>query len=83
MHSHPLYNNLSVFFMNLFSQFNINTIHLALKQDEPSQRRLSEPTGQQMFFYIEDFSLLIQIYILNKGIVLYHPVKLNDIELSP
>ncbi|MBJ7538092.1 ubiquinone biosynthesis accessory factor UbiJ [Marinomonas transparens] len=60
-----------------------NAINLALKQDTPSQDRLSKLAGQQIFLYVEDFSLILQIHILEQGVMLHRPDSLDDIDLDP
>ena len=58
-------------------------INLALKQDTPSQARLSKLAGQQVFLYVEDFSFILQIHILEEGVMLNRPESLEEIELDP
>ncbi|NVK27378.1 MAG: SCP2 sterol-binding domain-containing protein [Flavobacteriia bacterium] len=58
-------------------------INLALKQDLPSQDRLSKLAGQQVFLYVEDFSFILQIHILEEGVMLNRPESLEEIELDP
>lgn len=60
-----------------------NAINLALKQDTPSQDRLSKLAGQQVFLYVEDFSFILQIHILEQGVMLNRPESLDEIELDP
>ncbi|MDB4837047.1 SCP2 sterol-binding domain-containing protein [Marinomonas sp.] len=60
-----------------------SAINLALKQDSPSQNRLTTLAGQQVFLYIEDFSFILQIHILEQGVMLFKPETLEDIELDP
>jgi len=60
-----------------------NAINLALKQDSPSQDRLSKLAGQQVFLYVEDFSFILQIHILEQGVMLHRPERLEEIELDP
>ncbi|TYL49024.1 SCP2 domain-containing protein [Marinomonas sp. IMCC 4694] len=60
-----------------------SAINLALKQDTPSQNRLSKLAGQQVFLYIEDFSFILQVHILEQGVMLNRPESLDDIELDP
>ncbi|NLQ18556.1 hypothetical protein HGG82_13155 [Marinomonas sp. M1K-6] len=60
-----------------------NAINLALKQDSPSQDRLCKLAGQQVFLYVEDFSFILQIHILEQGVMLNRPASLDDIELDP
>ena len=60
-----------------------NAINLALKQDTPSQDRLSKLAGQQVFLYVEDFSFILQIHILEQGVMLNRPENLDEIELDP
>ncbi|MCV2403976.1 SCP2 sterol-binding domain-containing protein [Marinomonas sp. C2222] len=58
-------------------------INLALDQDAPSQDRLAKLTGQQVFLYIEDFSFILQIHILEKGVMLFKPESLDEVDLDP
>ena len=58
-------------------------INLALKQDTPSQNRLSKLAGQQVFLYVEDFSFILQMHILEQGVMLHQPDSLDEIELDP
>lgn len=58
-------------------------INLALQQDTPSQQRLSKLAGQQVILYVEDFSLILQVHILEQGVMLHKPDHLADIELDP
>ncbi|WP_394183111.1 SCP2 domain-containing protein [Marinomonas posidonica] len=58
-------------------------INLALQQDTPSQQRLSKLAGQQVILYVEDFSLILQVHILEQGVMLHKPDHLEDIELDP
>lgn len=58
-------------------------VNLALKQDEPSQARLSKLAGQQIFLHIEDFSLTLQVHILEEGVMLHRPESLDEIDLDP
>ncbi|AEF56254.1 ubiquinone biosynthesis accessory factor UbiJ [Marinomonas posidonica] len=58
-------------------------INLALQQDTPSQQRLSKLAGQQVILYVEDFSLILQVHILEQGVMLHKPDNLEDIELDP
>lgn len=58
-------------------------INLALKQDTPSQDRLQKLAGQQIFLYVEDFAFILQIHILEQGVMLNRPESLDDIELDP
>ncbi|MBD5772511.1 ubiquinone biosynthesis accessory factor UbiJ [Marinomonas colpomeniae] len=60
-----------------------SAINLALKQDSPSQTRLAKLAGQQVFLYIEDFSFILQIHILEQGVMLHKPDSLDEIELDP
>ncbi|MEL0613894.1 ubiquinone biosynthesis accessory factor UbiJ [Marinomonas arenicola] len=60
-----------------------HAINLALKQDNPSQARLSKLAGQQVFLYIEDFSLILQVHILEVGVMLHRPESLDEVELDP
>ena len=60
-----------------------NAINLALKQDTPSQNRLSKLAGQQVFLYVEDFDFILQIHILEQGVMLNRPESLEEIELDP
>ncbi|MBR7889957.1 SCP2 sterol-binding domain-containing protein [Marinomonas sp. A79] len=59
-----------------------SAINLALKQDTPSQQRLSKLAGQQVYLYVEDFSFILQIHILEQGVMLDRPDSLDDIELD-
>ncbi|MCB5162319.1 ubiquinone biosynthesis accessory factor UbiJ [Marinomonas algarum] len=58
-------------------------INLALKQDSPSQNRLSKLSGQKVYLFIEDFSFILQIHILEHGVMLDKPESLEEIELDP
>ena len=58
-------------------------INLALQQDTPSQQRLSKLAGQQVILYVEDFSLILQVHLLEQGVMLHKPDHLADIELDP
>ncbi|KZN13003.1 ubiquinone biosynthesis accessory factor UbiJ [Marinomonas sp. TW1] len=58
-------------------------INLALQQDTPSQQRLSKLAGQQVILYVEDFSLILQVHLLEQGVMLHKPDHLEDIELDP
>ena len=58
-------------------------INLALQQDVPSQQRLSKIAGQQVFLYVEDFALILQVHILEQGVMLHKPDSLDEIELDP
>lgn len=60
-----------------------NAINLALKQDTPSQNRLSKLAGQQVFLYVEDFDFILQIHILEQGVMLNRPESIEEIELDP
>ncbi|MFT6405366.1 MAG: ubiquinone biosynthesis protein UbiJ [Marinomonas primoryensis] len=60
-----------------------NAINLALKQDLPSQHRLNKLAGQQVFLFVEDFSFILQIHILEQGVMLHRPESLDEIELDP
>lgn len=60
-----------------------HAINLALKQDDPSQARLSKLAGQQVFLYVEDFSLILQVHILEVGVMLHRPESLDEVELDP
>jgi len=60
-----------------------SAINLALKQDSPSQDRLTKLAGQQVFLYIEDFSFILQIHILEQGVMLHRPESLDEVELDP
>lgn len=60
-----------------------HAINLALKQDDPSQARLSKLAGQQVFLYIEDFSFILQVHILEEGVMLHRPESLDEVELDP
>jgi len=60
-----------------------HAINLALKQDTPSQSRLTKLAGQQVFLYIEDFSFILQVHILEQGVMLDKPESLDEIELDP
>ena len=60
-----------------------NAINLALKQDAPSQQRLAKLAGQQVFLYIEDFSFILQIHLLEEGVMLHKPNSMDEVELDP
>ena len=60
-----------------------HAINLALKQDDPSQARLSKLAGQQVFLYVEDFSLILQVHILEVGVMLHRPESLDEVDLDP
>ena len=60
-----------------------NAINLALKQDPPSQQRLAKLAGQQVFLYIEDFSFILQIHLLEEGVMLHKPNSMDEVELDP
>ena len=60
-----------------------NAVNLALKQDAPSQQRLAKLAGQQVFLYIEDFSFILQIHLLEEGVMLHKPNSMDEVELDP
>ncbi|MEO9910965.1 MAG: SCP2 sterol-binding domain-containing protein [Lentilitoribacter sp.] len=60
-----------------------NAINLALKQDAPSQQRLAKLAGQQVFLYIEDFSFILQIHLLEEGVMLHKLNSMDEVELDP
>ncbi|GAB3484302.1 ubiquinone biosynthesis accessory factor UbiJ [Marinomonas epiphytica] len=60
-----------------------HAINLALKQDQPSQQHLSKLAGQQIFIHLEDFSFILQIHILEEGVMLQSPNSMEEVELDP
>lgn len=60
-----------------------HAINLALKQDDPSQARLSKLAGQQVYLYVEDFHFILQVHILEDGIMLHGLTSMDDVELDP
>ncbi|ETI57847.1 ubiquinone biosynthesis accessory factor UbiJ [Marinomonas profundimaris] len=60
-----------------------SAVNLALKQDQPSQDRLSKLAGQQVFLYVEDVNFILQIHLLEQGVMLNRPESLDEIELDP
>lgn len=59
-----------------------HAINYALKQDPPSQRHLAKLAGQQIFLEVEDFNLIIQIHVLEEGVMLDCPQSMEDMELD-
>lgn len=59
-----------------------HAINYALKQDPPSQRHLAKLAGQQIFLEVEDFNLILQVHVLEEGIMLDCPQSMEDIELD-
>ena len=57
-------------------------VNYALKQDPPSQRHLTKLAGQQIFLEVEDFSLILQVHVLEEGIMLDRPESMDEIELD-
>ena len=57
-------------------------VNYALKQDPPSQRHLAKLAGQQIFLEVEDFNLILQVHVLEEGIMLDHPESMDEIELD-
>jgi ubiquinone biosynthesis protein UbiJ len=57
-------------------------VNYALKQDPPSQRRLTKLAGQQIFLEVEDFNLILQVHVLEEGIMLDRPESMDEIELD-
>lgn len=57
-------------------------INVALQQDTPSQEKLSKLAGQHIFLHVEDFSLILQVHILEQGVMLSLPKSLDEIELD-
>ncbi len=59
------------------------TINVALSHDSPAQQQLARLKGQQILVEVEDFSLLLLIQILEKGVALSLPDDLAACELTP
>ena len=57
-------------------------VNYALKQDPPSQRHLAKLAGQQIFLEVEDFNLILQVHVLEEGIMLDRPESMDEIELD-
>ena len=57
-------------------------VNYALKQDPPSQRHLAKLAGQQIFLEVEDFHLILQIHILEEGVMLDRPESMDVVELD-
>ncbi|MAF17606.1 MAG: hypothetical protein CMG93_16835 [Marinomonas sp.] len=57
-------------------------VNYALKQDPPSQRHLTKLAGQQIFLEVEDFNLILQVHVLEEGIMLDRPESMDEIELD-
>ncbi|MBM6552058.1 ubiquinone biosynthesis accessory factor UbiJ [Marinomonas ostreistagni] len=59
-----------------------HAVNYALKQDPPSQRHLAKLAGQQIFLEVEDFNLILQIHILEEGVMLDRPESMDEVELD-
>lgn len=59
-----------------------HAINFALKQDPPSQMQLAKLAGQQLFLEIEDFQFILQIHLLEEGIMLDCPASMEEVELD-
>ncbi|RDL43227.1 hypothetical protein DN730_14710 [Marinomonas piezotolerans] len=59
-----------------------HAINYALKQDLPSQRHLAKLAGQQIFLEVEDFNLILQIHVLDEGVMLDRPSSMTEVELD-
>ncbi|SBS32745.1 SCP-2 sterol transfer family protein [Marinomonas aquimarina] len=60
-----------------------HAVNYALKQDPPSQRHLAKLAGQQIFLEVEDFNLILQIHVLEEGVMLDRPESMDEVELDP
>lgn len=60
-----------------------HAVNYALKQDPPSQRHLAKLAGQQIFLEVEDFNLILQVHVLEEGLMLDRPESMDEVELDP
>ena len=58
-------------------------VNFALAKDAPSQRQLSKLAGQQLYLEVEDFNLILQIHVLEEGVLLTLLDSMDGIELDP
>lgn len=59
-----------------------HAVNYALKQDPPSQQHLAKLAGQQIFLEVENFKLILQIHILEQGVMLDRPDSMDEVELD-